>query len=152
MSQVPQEGAKCGHTMLDAAMAQCPAVAPHETYDVLGTQRLRFYNFLQSRYFSSNIIGWVGLNGNRPFFESVPGTVPPVTVMRINLPVRIMFLRFNRRFKDGKEHRYWSIVENRRCADGKVVQRQPPPRITATRARQRRLHDGRSFGTAINHV
>ena len=34
-----------------------------------------------------------------------------------------MFLRFNRRFKDGKEHRYWSIVENKRCAGGKVVQR-----------------------------
>jgi hypothetical protein len=35
-----------------------------------------------------------------------------------------MFLRYNRRFKDGKEHRYWNIVENRRCAAGKVVQRQ----------------------------
>jgi hypothetical protein len=27
-------------------------------------------------------------------------------------------------FKDGKEHRYWNIVENERCAGGKVVQRQ----------------------------
>jgi Transposase DDE domain len=35
-----------------------------------------------------------------------------------------MFLRSNRRFKDGKEHRYWNIVENRRCAGGRVVQRQ----------------------------
>jgi hypothetical protein len=35
-----------------------------------------------------------------------------------------MFVRFNRRFKDGKELRYWSIVENKRCAGGKVVQRQ----------------------------
>ncbi len=35
-----------------------------------------------------------------------------------------MFLRANRRFKDGKEHRYWNIVENRRCSGGKVVQRQ----------------------------
>src|SRR5215510_845848 len=35
-----------------------------------------------------------------------------------------MFLRFNRRVKDGKEHRYWNIVENKRCAGGKVVQRQ----------------------------
>src|SRR5438874_1800750 len=34
-----------------------------------------------------------------------------------------MFLRFYRRLKDGKEHRYWSIVENKRCAGGKVVQR-----------------------------
>lgn len=35
-----------------------------------------------------------------------------------------MFLRFNRRFKDGKEHRYWNIVENKRCSGGRVVQRQ----------------------------
>src|SRR6201988_1364720 len=35
-----------------------------------------------------------------------------------------MFLRFNRRFKDGKEHRYWNIVESKRCTSGKVVQRQ----------------------------
>jgi transposase len=35
-----------------------------------------------------------------------------------------MFLRFNRRFKDGKEHRYWNIVENKRCAGGRVVQHQ----------------------------
>jgi transposase len=35
-----------------------------------------------------------------------------------------MYLRWNRRFKDGKEHRYWSIVESRRCAAGKIVQQQ----------------------------
>lgn len=35
-----------------------------------------------------------------------------------------MFLRENRRFKDGKQHCYWNIVENRRCTGGKVVQRQ----------------------------
>jgi hypothetical protein len=35
-----------------------------------------------------------------------------------------MFLRCNWRRKDGKEHRYWSIVENRRCAGERVVQRQ----------------------------
>ena len=34
-----------------------------------------------------------------------------------------MFLRYTKRLKDGKEHRYWSIVENKRCAGGKVVQR-----------------------------
>jgi len=34
-----------------------------------------------------------------------------------------MYLKCNRRWKDGKEHRYWSIMENRRCAGGKVVQR-----------------------------
>jgi len=35
-----------------------------------------------------------------------------------------MFLRAKKRFKDGKEHRYWSIVENRRLPGGKVSQRQ----------------------------
>ena len=35
-----------------------------------------------------------------------------------------MFLRAKRRLKDGKEHRYWSIVENRRCGGNRVVQRQ----------------------------
>lgn len=35
-----------------------------------------------------------------------------------------MFLRAKPRFKDGKEHRYWSIVENHRAAGNKVVQRQ----------------------------
>ena len=34
-----------------------------------------------------------------------------------------MFLKCNRRKKDGKIHRYWSIVENRRCGSGRVVQR-----------------------------
>jgi transposase len=35
-----------------------------------------------------------------------------------------MYLRCNKRIKDGKEHRYWNIVESKRCAGGKVVQRQ----------------------------
>jgi transposase len=35
-----------------------------------------------------------------------------------------MFLRCNRRKKDGKTHDYWSVVESRRCGDGRVVQRQ----------------------------
>ncbi len=35
-----------------------------------------------------------------------------------------MFLRSTRRLKDGKEHRYWSIVENRRGTSGRVIQRQ----------------------------
>ena len=35
-----------------------------------------------------------------------------------------MFLRAKSRFKDGKEHRYWSIVESQRTADNRVVQRQ----------------------------
>jgi transposase len=34
-----------------------------------------------------------------------------------------MYLRSTRRIKDGKAHRYWSIVESRRCAGGRVVQK-----------------------------
>lgn len=34
-----------------------------------------------------------------------------------------MFLRATTRKKDGKEHRYWSIVENRRLPGGRVLQR-----------------------------
>lgn len=34
-----------------------------------------------------------------------------------------MFLRSTRRDKDGKIHRYFSVVENRRVSDGRVVQR-----------------------------
>jgi hypothetical protein len=35
-----------------------------------------------------------------------------------------MFLRCKTRRKDGKVHRYWSVVENRRVSGGRVVQRQ----------------------------
>jgi transposase len=34
-----------------------------------------------------------------------------------------MFLRYNTRKKDGKEHRYWSVVENRRLRAGHTMQR-----------------------------
>ena len=34
-----------------------------------------------------------------------------------------MFLRPTIRRKDGKEHRYWSIVENKRVSGGRVLQR-----------------------------
>ena len=34
-----------------------------------------------------------------------------------------MFVRCKRRFKDGKEHRYWSVVETVRVRGGRVVQR-----------------------------
>ena len=33
-----------------------------------------------------------------------------------------MFLRHTKRFKDGKVHRYWSVVENRRVAPKRTVQ------------------------------
>jgi transposase len=35
-----------------------------------------------------------------------------------------MFLRSNTRIKDGKQHRYYTVVENRRLQSGKVAQRQ----------------------------
>jgi hypothetical protein len=35
-----------------------------------------------------------------------------------------MFLRSKKRCKDGKTHRYFSVVENRRVRSGRVVQRQ----------------------------
>ena len=35
-----------------------------------------------------------------------------------------MFLKRTRRIKDGKTHHYWSVVENRRLLNGKVMQRQ----------------------------
>src|SRR6202790_1922386 len=35
-----------------------------------------------------------------------------------------MFLRSNSRIKDGKEHRYYTVVESRRLQSGKVAQRQ----------------------------
>jgi hypothetical protein len=35
----------------------------------------------------------------------------------------VMFLRAKIRRKDGKEHRYWSLVENKRVSGGRVVQR-----------------------------
>jgi hypothetical protein len=35
-----------------------------------------------------------------------------------------MFLRCTTRNKDGKEHRYWNVVENRRISGGRVIQRQ----------------------------
>ena len=34
-----------------------------------------------------------------------------------------MFLRAKTCFRDGKQYRYWSIVESRRTASGRVVQR-----------------------------
>ncbi len=35
-----------------------------------------------------------------------------------------MFLRSNKRSKDGKEHRYYTVVESRRLSSGRVAQRQ----------------------------
>ena len=35
-----------------------------------------------------------------------------------------VFLKCHERFKNGKDHRYWSLAENQRCAGGRIVQRQ----------------------------
>jgi transposase len=35
-----------------------------------------------------------------------------------------LFLKCHERFKNGKNHRYWSLAENQRCAGGRMVQRQ----------------------------
>jgi hypothetical protein len=43
--------------------------------------------------------------------------------MSVAYSADIMYLKCHRRFKDGKEHRYWSIAEQRRCAGGRVVDR-----------------------------
>jgi hypothetical protein len=44
---------------------------------------------------------------------------------RLNAPVNspIMHLKCHKRFKDGKEHRYWSITEKYRGASGRFVDR-----------------------------
>jgi hypothetical protein len=49
-----------------------------------------------------------------PVVETHPVDIPPGSVRYS--PHRKMFLCANKRFKDGKEHRYWSVVENRRLA------------------------------------
>jgi len=48
----------------------------------------------------------------------------PIDAFTKNCENVFMFLRAKSRKKDGKTHRYWSVVENRRVADGGVVQRQ----------------------------
>ena len=48
----------------------------------------------------------------------------PLDLVVFSYTLAAMFLRDKARFKDGKEHRYWSIVENHRTVDAKVVQRQ----------------------------
>lgn len=48
----------------------------------------------------------------------------PLALLEYLGKIEGMFLRAKKRFKDGKEHRYWSIVENQRLSNGKVSQRQ----------------------------
>ena len=48
----------------------------------------------------------------------------PIDASDKNCENVFMFLREKSRTKDGKTHRYWSVVENRRVGGGCVVQRQ----------------------------
>ena len=48
----------------------------------------------------------------------------PIDALDKNCENDFMFLREKSRTKDGKTHRYWSVVENRRVSGGGVVQRQ----------------------------
>jgi len=50
-------------------------------------------------------------------------TYPLAAVARMRISGDKMFLRATTRKKDGKEHRYFSVVENRRVAGGRVMQR-----------------------------
>lgn len=48
----------------------------------------------------------------------------PIDVITGNCENACMFLREKTRTKDGKTHRYWGVVENRRINGRRVVQRQ----------------------------
>ena len=49
-----------------------------------------------------------------------------------------MFLRRAKRRKDGEEHLYWSVVENRRLSDQRVVQRHVLDYVTSACQAHRR--------------
>src|ERR1700676_2170583 len=52
------------------------------------------------------------------------GDLPSLRGSRIGLGCRaVMYLKCNLRRKDGKVHRYWSIMENRRTSGGRGAQR-----------------------------
>jgi len=71
-------------------------------------------------FFTSCIFG--DLRSRRYQETAVVKTYPLFTFMS-RWYSSLMFLRCTNRKKNGKEHRYWSIVENRRAAGGRVVQR-----------------------------
>ena len=48
----------------------------------------------------------------------------PLESNHISADACSMFLRAKKRIKEGKAHRYWSIIENRRVVDDRIVQRQ----------------------------
>jgi hypothetical protein len=50
-------------------------------------------------------------------------TYPLARLSDIDDSIGIMFLRVSNRYKDGKGHRYYSVVENRRVRGGRHVQK-----------------------------
>ena len=63
-----------------------------------------------------------------------------------------MFLRHKLRRKDGKEHRYWSIVVNRRVSGGRIVQRHvlyPARRVVPDDRGVRREGAGQPAGRVV---
>src|ERR1700749_2709512 len=61
-----------------------------------------------------------------------------------------MFLRHKLRRKDGKEHRYWSIVENRRVSGGRVVQAEQIPTFLGRQITSQLAQElGSQFSTRI---
>ena len=75
---------------------------------------------------------WSNLTIFRPESGGFPGFGSPEPCVVPTYPLdrtgkapdaSAMFVRCKRRFKDGKEHRYWSVVENVRVRGGRVVQR-----------------------------
>jgi hypothetical protein len=63
----------------------------------------------------------------KPWAKSEKSAVVPTKsiLTAANMPIlaAIMFLRCKVRRKNGKQHRYWSVVENTRVGGGRVVQR-----------------------------
>ena len=61
---------------------------------------------------------------NQAFLKSlVVQTYPLYSRLKVCHSAGSMYLRFQERKKDGKTHRYWTVVESRRLQNGKVVQR-----------------------------
>ncbi len=50
----------------------------------------------------------------------------PLDLLEISVKIDGMFLRAKKRFKDGKEHRYWSIAKNQRLGGGQMTKYMVP--------------------------
>ena len=61
------------------------------------------------------------LNGDADKSRKWRPTPSPALCPGDRLALSKMFLRYNTRKKDGKDHRYWSVVENRRLRAGQTT-------------------------------